>query len=69
MGMPDPESRLAKAELARFVRQLLREEGLDLIAVAQRAGTSVTHLTELVRGRLAGWDEPTLRRLRDILQR
>jgi len=64
LGLPDPELRLAKANLAIAVSQRIAELGLTQTAAAQLMGLTQHNVSNLVRGRLSGF---SLKRLMDCL--
>jgi predicted XRE-type DNA-binding protein len=53
LGLPDADLRLAKAELARFIRKLIAARGLTQGAAAKLLGIKQPDVSDLVRGRLA----------------
>ena len=53
MGMADADARLAKAELARALRKVLEERGLEQGAAAERLGISEPDVSDLTCGRLS----------------
>ena len=60
MGMADAESRLAKAELARAIRGILRTRGLTQIEAARILGITQPDVSNLVRGKLSRFSEQKL---------
>lgn len=64
MGAPDAEERLAKAELARIVRGVVRErqgaEGWTQARAARVLGLAPGDLSNLLRGKLAGFSQERL---------
>jgi len=67
MGMPDAETRLAKAELARAIRKLLEERRLDDRAAAELLGISQPDVSDLTCGKLARFSVEGLERFRNAL--
>lgn len=67
MGMADPETRLAKAELARAIRKLLEEQGLEQAAAAERLGISQADVSDLTCGKLAGFSMERLEGFLNVL--
>ena len=53
MGMPNPGERLAKAELARVIRQIVKERGLTQSEAAALLGLKQPDVSDLMRGKLA----------------
>ena len=53
MAMPDAEEYLAKAELARSIRKLLRERGPSQREAAKLLGVAPSDMSDLMRGRLS----------------
>jgi predicted XRE-type DNA-binding protein len=64
MGMPDPELRLARAELAGAIRRVLGERGLSQTEAARILGVTQPDVFNLLRGRLGRFSE---RKLEDFL--
>lgn len=60
MGMRDAESRLAKAELARAIRGIIRERGLTQAEAARILGITQPDVLNLVRGKLSRFSEQKL---------
>lgn len=64
MGAPDAEERLAKAELARIVRGVVRErqvaEGWTQARAARALGIAPADMSNLLRGKLAGFSQERL---------
>jgi predicted XRE-type DNA-binding protein len=52
LGVSNPEERLAKAELARAVRALIKERGVAQAEAAQLLGITPSEVVDLIRGRL-----------------
>jgi len=65
-GLPEPETRLAKAELARQLGMIIRDHGWTQAAAAQKLGVDQSTVSKLLRGRLAGF---SVERLMDWLTR
>ena len=55
LGLPDPEERLAKAELARQLAEAIRERGKSQREVAKVLGIDQPKVSALLSGRLAGF--------------
>jgi predicted XRE-type DNA-binding protein len=62
LGLPNPEERLAKAELARVVRAVIKERGLTQVQAAQILGVAQPDVSDLVRGRLSRFSMERLER-------
>lgn len=63
MGVPDADERLAKAELARIVRKLVRErtvKGRTQGLVARALGIAAPDLSDLMRGKLTRFSRERL---------
>jgi predicted XRE-type DNA-binding protein len=64
MGARDADERLAKAELARIVRSLVRErqasEGWTQARAAAALGIKAPDMSNLMRGKLAGFSQERL---------
>jgi predicted XRE-type DNA-binding protein len=67
MGLRDADERLAKAELARIVRQVLRERGLTQSQAAAILRASQPDVSDLVRGKLARFSMERLERFLNAL--
>jgi predicted XRE-type DNA-binding protein len=67
MGMPDAEERLAKAELARVIRKVLRERDLTQAQAAALLGVKQPDVSDLVRGKLARFSMERLERFLNAL--
>jgi predicted XRE-type DNA-binding protein len=67
MGMPDAEARLAKAELARAIRNILEERGLQQADAARLLGIAQPDVSDLVRGKLARFSMEQLERFLNSL--
>ncbi|HEV2149254.1 MAG TPA: helix-turn-helix transcriptional regulator [Longimicrobiaceae bacterium] len=66
MGMPEVSLRLAKAELARAIRNVLRERDLTQTEAARILGVTQPDVSNLLRGKLARFSE---KKLEDFLLR
>ncbi len=60
MEMTEPELRLAKAELARAIRNVLRDRGLTQVEAAGILGVTQPEVSNLLRGRLERFSEKKL---------
>ena len=67
MGMPNPEERLAKAELARVIRRVLQERGLTQAQAAVLLDVKQPDVSDLVRGKLARFSMERLERFLNAL--
>jgi predicted XRE-type DNA-binding protein len=67
LGLPNPEERLAKAELARVVRAVIKERGLTQVQAAQVLGVTQPDISDLVRGRLSRFSMERLERFLNAL--
>jgi predicted XRE-type DNA-binding protein len=67
LGLPNPEERLAKAELARVVRAVIKERGLTQVQAAQILGVAQPDVSDLVRGRLSRFSMERLERFLNAL--
>jgi len=52
LGLPDPEARLAKAQLAQAIRSRIAEYGLTQTQAASRLGTTQACVSEVINGRI-----------------
>lgn len=62
LGLPNPEERLAKAELARVIRKLIEARGLTQAQAAELLGAKQPDISNLFRGRLSGFSMERLYR-------
>ena len=67
LGRPDADQLLAKAELARGIRRLIAERGLTQAAAAGVLGIAQPDVSNLHRGRLAGFSMERLYRFLNAL--
>ena len=68
MGMADAETRLAKAEIARAIRKVLEERGLDEGAAAELLGIGQPEVADLTCGKLARFSMERLERFLNVLE-
>lgn len=54
LGLPDPEARLAKAQLAQAIRSRIKEYGLNQTQVAKRLVISQARVSEIMNGKVGG---------------
>jgi len=52
LGLPDPEARLAKAQLAHAIRSRIREYGLNQTQAADRLDTTQARVSEIMNGKV-----------------
>jgi predicted XRE-type DNA-binding protein len=69
LGLPDAEDRLAKAELARKISEILAKHRLSQSDAAALLGVDQPKVSALVRGQLAGFSLERLMRFLNILGR
>ena len=55
LGLPNPEEHLLKADLAIHIQQLIRAKGLSQVEAARLVGLSQPKISDILRGRLAGY--------------
>lgn len=67
LELPDPEERLAKADLALAIAREIRSRGLTQAEAAQLLGIAQPDVSNLTRGRLAGYSIERLTRLLNTL--
>lgn len=67
LGRPDADELLAKAELARAIRLLIEDRGLTQAAAATVLGITQPDVSNLHRGRLAGFSMERLCRFLNAL--
>jgi predicted XRE-type DNA-binding protein len=69
LGLPQPEDRVAKAELARRISEIVAERGLTQLEAAGLLGIDQPKISALVRGRLGGFSLERLMRFLNLLGR
>lgn len=69
LGLPGPEDRLAKAELARRIGAIIAERHLTQSEAAALLGIDQPKISALVRGRLGGFSLERLMRFLNVLGR
>ena len=67
LGLPHPEERLAKAELARVIHTLVSEKGWTQRRGAQALGIAASDMSDLMRGKLARFSQERLGRFLNAL--
>ena len=67
LGLPDADELLAKAELARTIRDLIERRSLTQTKAARLLGTSQPKVSDLFRGRLNGFSMERLYRFLNAL--
>ena len=67
LGRPDADELLAKAELARTIRQLIVARNLTQVAAAAVLGVAQPDISNLHRGRLSGFSMERLYRFLNSL--
>jgi predicted XRE-type DNA-binding protein len=67
MGMADADERLAKAEMARFVRNTIRDRALTQREAADLLGLQQPDVSDLVRGKLSRFSRQRLERMLNAL--
>ena len=60
LGLPNPEERLAKAQLASLIDDVIRERGLTQQDAAALMGIDQPKVSHLLRGRLSGFSTQRL---------
>lgn len=66
LGLPEAEDRLLKAQLALKIQQLIEQKGMTQAEIAPILGLDQPKVSNLIRGRLAGF---SVERLFSILNR
>jgi len=69
LGLPNAEDRLAKAELARKISEIIAKQRLTQMEAAELLGIDQPKISALVRGRLGGFSLERLMRFLNILGR
>jgi predicted XRE-type DNA-binding protein len=67
LGLPNPEERLAKAELARQIYVIIKERKLNQAAAAELLGIDQPKVSALINGKLTGFSLERLFKLLNIL--
>jgi predicted XRE-type DNA-binding protein len=67
LGLPNPDERLAKAELARVIRSAIDERDLTQAEAAKLLGITQPDVSDLVRGKLARFSMDRLERFLNAL--
>jgi len=67
LGLPDPEERLAKSDLAIAIAREIESRGLTQAEAAELLGVAQPDISNLRRGRLAGYSIERLTRLLNAL--
>ncbi len=62
LGVPEPDTALAKADLAIAIVRLVEERGLTQAQAARKLGTTQPKVSDLRRGRLEGFSMDRLLR-------
>jgi predicted XRE-type DNA-binding protein len=60
LGLPNPEERLAKAQLASLIDDVIRERGLTQQEAAMLMGIDQPKVSHVLRGRLSGFSTQRL---------
>lgn len=69
LGLPNPEERLAKADLAIAIAREIEARGLTQAKAADLLGVAQPDISNVMRGRLAGYSIERLTRLLNALGR
>lgn len=69
LGLPNAEDRLAKANLARKISEIIARRHLNQVEAAELLGIDQPKISALARGRLAGFSLERLVRFLNILGR
>ncbi len=67
LGLPNPEERLAKAELARQINELIEQREFNHIEAAKLLDIDQSKISALSKGKLSGFSLERLFRLLNIL--
>ena len=67
LGLPDAGERLAKAELARVIRKIVKERNWTQRRAAEVLGIAPPDVSDLMRGKLARFSQERLERLLNAL--
>lgn len=55
LGLPNPEERRLKAQLAMHIRDLIEAQGLTQAQAGERVGLAQPNISNIVTGRLGGY--------------
>ena len=55
LGLPNPEERVLKAQIAIHIKDLIRDQGLTQTQAAERVGLPQSNISHIVNGRLANY--------------
>lgn len=69
LGLPDPDERLVKAELARKIREIITKRHLTQAEAAELLGIDQPKVSALMRGKLSGFSTARLFRFLNALGR
>ena len=69
IGVPKPQEALAKATLVSCIVDIIGERGLTQTEAARLLGTNQARVSDLMRGRLAGFSTDRLFRFLNALNR
>lgn len=69
LGLPDAEDRLAKAELARRISEIISKRHLSQVQAADLLGIDQPKVSALIRGQLSGFSLERLIRYLNLLGR
>ncbi len=67
LGLPDASERLAKAELARVIRKIIKERNWTQRRGAEALGVAPPDMSDLMRGKLARFSQERLERFLNAL--
>ena len=67
LGLPNAEDRLAKAELARKINEIIGKRRLTQVEAAELLGVDQPKISALARGRLEGFSLERLMRFLNVL--
>jgi predicted XRE-type DNA-binding protein len=67
LGLPDAADRLAKAELARVIRAIVKDKDWTQRRAAEALGIAPSDMSDLMRGKLARFSQERLERFLNAL--
>jgi|SRR5579862_2210957 len=67
LGLSEPAERLAKAELARVIRHVIRTKGWTQRRAAEALEIAASDVSDLIRGKLARFSQERLERFLNAL--
>ena len=67
LGLPNPEERLAKAELSRVIAEVIRDREWSQKQAAEALGIATSDMSNVLRGKLRSFSQQRLERFLNVL--